>query len=217
MDNSLNIISYWMQAATCLLLTIVACSMLWKKSFRKEPLFPALLLVLLLLAANGNSAWNNWKGSPSPPGNDAYPQSLLEWLLYAWMARSLLAHNSRRYMDYLLIAGVSVSITTYIAAPVQDRSSILASLHTYGAGVFAVFLIAQLGRKKNMYILQLPLFWMAVGMVFYATMYAMTQLLLPQIEWTTPTSSEWQLLALFFNLIRFVLYGVAAWVKEAKA
>jgi hypothetical protein len=202
-----------MRAAACGLLATSFISMILSKSYRKETLFPFLLWTLLLLLYFSNMLWNSvYALTAATPLQ--YPISLLELLLHGWIARLVLPSTKRHFMDYLLIALTSISLTFFFTAQYPKENGILSTLHIIISGGMSVLIIAAGMQQKNLNILQSPLFWMSVGTLFYTTMYLLITFVASSLPWTTDTPQEIELLLLFFNLVRFILYLVATLVKE---
>lgn len=213
MDNSLSIIELYMQVAACLFLATAFITLLLRKSYQKEPHFLIFLLLALLLFYWGTALWNTLHKFSSPDSY-AYPLSFLEWILHAWIVRTLLPGNKRRFLDYLLIATVSVSLTIYIGVQFPGQEFLLASIHTGITGLLALLIIKRVIAKNSFYILQSPFFWLAIGSLFYACMSLLTQWATAWLQYPLDPARETELLLLFFNLVRFAIYGVATLVKE---
>lgn len=136
---------------------------------------------------------------------------LIEFILLFRIFRLPLTGKSRNILTFLLVAFLSVCLTFYSLKGWNSNNELF-RLTQYSLLSLIIFasLIA-LVRSTNLYILQSPLFWIAVGTLFYYVLYVLLEGVSNR---RLPLSREINMEKLLFleiaSLIRYALYTLAS-------
>lgn len=116
-------------------------------------------------------------------------------------------------MHTILIAFVSVAITTYVLHGTETHSFILSMTAAVILLSAAVIALLQLIREKQLFIFQSPLFWVAGGSICYFSMFLLTGFV---GKGTLALQQEKMILLSVINDIRLIFFIVAAYIAQPK-
>jgi hypothetical protein len=141
--------------------------------------------------------------------------SLIEFIFLMLIFKNFLSGNSRNMLNILFSILLSVVITTYFAKGVEEKIFFVQALLN-GIIIFAsVFSIAKITSADNLDIFDKPLFWIAIGSLFYFTMLILLQSLGSYSEKNlNENEPESTLLINVGNIVRYFFYLLAAFFYE---
>jgi hypothetical protein len=136
--------------------------------------------------------------------------SLLELLVLLQILKAALRGRPREYLKIFLIALLSASVTYYSLQGMDRTSMFIASLQDGIILVITATSLLHLIRNNHLYIFHSPLFWIAVGTLFYFVMTALLDVAGRNfMQLPSSSTTDKVILLNIASLIRYFFYTLA--------
>jgi hypothetical protein len=135
--------------------------------------------------------------------------ALVELLILIQMLKSLLFGNLRKAFNIFLISFLSSSITYYLLEGADQNNPGISSFQDAVIILIGILSLVKLIRKNDLYLFKLPIFWIAVGTVFYFVIAEILEAAGCCSVQPISTLADKILLLNIANLIRYFFYTLA--------
>jgi hypothetical protein len=186
----------------------------WKKLYRVESLNFLMVICLLQFIQRLCLQINAIPGTNIPAFNNLF--ALVYTLLFFFIFRAVFTGRTREQLNFFSIAFFSSIITYYLVKAINEEKSIIRIAEYAFTSMLIMYSLASLIYFDNLRTLQLPLFWIACGTLFFILIHSLTEFadrILNHVSLNAEKGTEKIIIQNIADLIRYIFYAIGVWVS----
>jgi hypothetical protein len=186
----------------------------WKKLYRHETMNFLMVFCLLQFIQRLCLQINAIPQVSIPAFNNLF--SLVYTLLFFFIFKSAFSGRARELLNFFSIAFFSSIMTYYLVKTFNGEKNIILFAEYTFTTVLIIYCLASLVYDDNLHTLQLPIFWIACGTLFFILIHSVTEftdrLLHPVSEHLEKTIDK-IILQDIADFVRYIFYLIAVWIS----
>ena len=142
--------------------------------------------------------------------------ALVYTLLFFFIFRAALTGRGRELLNFFSIAFFSSIITYYLVREINEEKNIIRIAEYAFISMLIMYSLASLIYFDNLRTLQLPLFWIACGTLFFILIHSLTEFadrILNHVSMNAAKGTEKIIIQNIADLVRYIFYAIAVWVS----